>query len=90
MARLVAPNDTMREVDIQGVRSGVTTRYRWGADGTVNVDNRAHVKALKDAGFTTVGAAPAGARGGFICLSCGFHPWFKTCSRCGSECVKDE
>jgi hypothetical protein len=90
MARLIAPNDTMREVDIQGARTGLTARYRWGRDGAVHVSNAAHVKALKEAGFTVVGVAPDRPRGGFICPSCGFRPWFRACSRCGSECVKDD
>ena len=87
MARLIAPNDTMREIDIQGARFGGTKRYRWSADGAVHVDNKAHVKALKDAGFTEAGVSGVGARGGFICSGCGFRAWFRSCSRCGGECV---
>lgn len=90
MARLIAPNDTMREIDIQGARTGSTSRYRWSKDGTVHVHDRAHVKALKEAGFTDAGVSHAGARGGFICPGCGFRPWFRSCSRCGAECIKDE
>lgn len=88
MARLVAPNDTMREVDIEGAYTGRKTRYGWGKDGTVHVDNPAHVKALRQAGFTVAGVSSAGGRGGFVCADCGFHSWFKLCSKCGGEGVK--
>lgn len=89
MRRMIAPNDTVREIDIQGARTGITTRYKWRKDGTVHVDSPAHVKALKDAGFTDAGVCGAGSSGGFVCASCGFHAWFKVCSRCGGEGVKN-
>jgi len=88
MARLIAPNDTMREVEVQGARTGASKTYRWSADGTVHVDSPQHVKALRDAGFTVAGVHGSG-RGGFCCQGCGFRMWFRVCSRCGGEGVKD-
>lgn len=89
MKRMVAPNDTLREVDIQGARTGITRRYKWHKDGTVHVNSAADAKALKEAGFTEVGVGGAGSRGGYVCNACGFHMWFKTCSRCGGEGVRN-
>lgn len=88
MRRLVAPNDTLRSVEIEGARTGYKKVYNWSKDGTVHVDNPAHVKALRDAGFTEAGVGGAGGSGGFVCQDCGFHAWFKTCSRCGGEGVR--
>lgn len=85
MARLIAPNDTMREVEIQGARTGYAKRYRWGRDGVVNVESRAHEKALREAGFTSAGV-PGAVSGGRTCKACGFKSWFVKCSRCGGEC----
>jgi hypothetical protein len=89
MKRMIAPNDTMREVEIQGARFGGKTTYRWSKDGTVHVESAAHAKALKDAGFTEAGVSSASTRGGFVCTVCGFHMWFNTCSRCGGEGVRN-
>jgi hypothetical protein len=25
---------------------------------------------------------------GFICVDCGFHAYYRTCGRCGGECVR--
>jgi hypothetical protein len=88
MPRLVAPNDTMREVEIQGAYTGRTRRYGWQKDGTVHVESAAHVKALREAGFTVAGVSGAGAGGGYVCTGCGFHSWFRLCSRCGGEAVR--
>lgn len=89
MRRMVAPNDTMREVEIKGARTGVSKTYRWAKDGTVHVESAAHVKALKAAGFTEAGVDRPSTKGGFVCQSCGFHMWFVTCSRCGGEGVRE-
>lgn len=89
MRRMIAPNDTMREVEIQGARTGATRLYRWSKDGTVHVESAADAKALKEAGFTEAGVGGGRARGGYVCTDCGFHMWFKTCSRCGGEGVRN-
>lgn len=89
MRRMVAPNDTVREVEIQGVRTGRSKTYRWNKDGTVHVNSAADAKALKDAGFTEAGVGGAGSKGGFVCTTCGFHTWFRSCSRCGGEGVRE-
>ena len=87
--RMIAPNDTMREVEIKGARFGGSKVYRQGKDGTVHVESASDAKALKDAGFTEAGAFAPAVSGGFVCGGCGFHMWFKTCSRCGEEGVKN-
>lgn len=89
MKRMVAPNDTMREVEIKGARFGESKTYRWSKDGTVHVESAAHAKALREAGFTEAGVGGAGAGAGFVCTGCGFHMWFKTCSRCSGEGVRN-
>lgn len=89
MKRMVAPNDTVRSVEIQGARTGVSKTYGWSKDGTVHVESAAHIKALKEAGFTEAGVGGATAKGGYICQGCGFNMWFNTCSRCGSEGVRN-
>ncbi len=87
--RMIAPNDTMREVEIKGARFGGTTVYRQGKDGTVKVESAAHAKALKEAGFTDAGLNGVSIGGGYTCTECGFNMWFKTCSRCDGEGVKN-
>jgi len=89
MKRMVAPNDTMRSVEIQGARTGASKTYYWQKDGTVHVNSERHIKALKEAGFTEAGIGGAASNGGYVCSGCGFHMWFKTCSRCGAEGVKN-
>lgn len=86
MARLVAPNDTMRQVEIQGARTGYSKTYNWSKDGTVHVESAAHIKALKDQGFTEAGVPLGTSKGqGFKCPECGRRGWFKTCGKCGCE-----
>ena len=89
MKRLIAPSDQTREVEIKGARFGQSKTYRWQKDGTVHVDSAAHVKALKDAGFTEAGVGGAASKGGFRCTECGFNMWFKGCSRCGGEGIRN-
>lgn len=88
MRRMIAPNDTVREVEIQGARTGISKTYRWAKDGTVHVDSERHVKALRDAGFTEAGLTGVSTGGGRVCGSCGFGSWFVKCSRCGGECTR--
>ena len=89
MPRLIAPNDTMREVEITGARFGRSKTYRWSKDGTVHVDTPSDIKALKDAGFTVAGTAnPSGGRG-YTCKKCSFRGFFKTCGKCGSEAERE-
>jgi hypothetical protein len=85
MKRMIAPNDTVREVEIKGARFGGSRTYQWSKDGTIHVNSAADVKALKEAGFTEAGVNQAGGKGGYVCSTCGFHMWFTTCSRCGGE-----
>jgi hypothetical protein len=88
MKRMIAPNDTVREIEIQGARTGASKTYRWSKDGTVHVESARHAKALKDAGFTEAGLTGIATQGGFTCLGCGFASWFRQCSRCGGKCER--
>lgn len=89
LKRLIAPSDQMREVEIAGVRTGRSTVYKWQKDGTVHVRSAEHERLLKQAGFTEAGLTRATmSSGGFICSECGFHSWFRKCSRCGGEGMK--
>ena len=89
MKRMVAPNDTVREVEIQGARTGQSKTYKWAKDGTIHVESAAHAKALKDQGFTEAGIGGAASKGGYTCTGCGFNMWFSVCSRCGCEGLKN-
>ena len=87
MRRMVAPVETMKEVEIEGARFGGKKTYRWSKDGTVHVGSAADARVLKQAGFTEAGMWVS--VGGFVCQSCGFHAVFKKCSRCGGEGVRN-
>jgi len=89
MRRMIAPNDTVREVEIKGARFGGSKVYRQRKDGTVHVDSAKDAKALKEAGFTEAGVGGVPVSGGYTCQECGFNMWFKTCSRCGGEGVRN-
>lgn len=85
MARLLSPDDACISVDVP---FGRAKRY----DGrSIEVSDPVHARALKQAGYTM---ADAGGRpsksAGFECLSCGFHSFFKLCSRCGGSCERPD
>jgi hypothetical protein len=86
MPRLVAPNDTMKQVEIQGAQTGRTRTYTQGRDGTMSVENPKHVSALKSQGFHEAGVNLAVSSGrGFVCPECGRRGWFRKCGKCGCE-----
>lgn len=88
MSRLCLPDGATRGVDVEGARFGGLARYTPGRDGTVEVTDPKHLRALRD-----LGAFPANlggrTKGGYHCLACGFAAFFTTCSRCGSTCEKE-
>lgn len=84
MSRLLSPGDHCRAVDVPFGRG---RRY----EGTViEVTDPGHIRALKQAGYTIAdtAGAPASRSSGFECGACGFKAWFRTCSRCGSDCER--
>lgn len=71
-----------REID------GVSGRRYYAKDGVFNMapeDARALVK-IGGAPCTTAGVARSK---GYKCPECGFAAWFRKCSRCGAETVRE-
>ena len=86
MARLLAPNDGAKQVDIKTEKR--TYAYRGESGGVYTVDNPNHAAQMKAEGFTEAALNPYDARDGqrgFTCTQCGFGSWFRKCSRCGNE-----
>ena len=86
MTRMSGPDGFVKQTDIKSQSGKV--RYTAGKDGIYNVNNPAHVKALKESGFTEAlipGQASSTAGLGYTCSQCGFGSWFIKCSRCGHE-----
>lgn len=88
MAReLLAPTGSEKQVDVR-LDGGVTRRYS-GRDGIYSVVD-SDVAALKSEGFTEKSLSGTTRSGdGFRCEACGFGSWFRTCSRCGGACKKE-
>lgn len=83
MPRLLSPDDKCVQVD--DVRTG--RRY---TGTTVNVTDPSAIRALKEVGYTVAGISATPVRsGGYACVSCGFHGFFKVCGRCGGDCEKE-
>lgn len=59
-------------------------------DGTFHLNQR-DANALKAiGGYIVPDMGPAVKRSeGYRCESCGFGSWFKKCSQCGADCVKE-
>jgi len=86
MAKLTPRDGYVKTTDINS-QSGVKT-YRAGSDGRYEVNNPAHIKALKAEGFTEANLAlyeSGDGERGYTCTECGFGSWFRKCSRCGHE-----
>jgi hypothetical protein len=84
MARLLSPDDKCVQVDIPTV--GGNRRY---SGTTIEVPDSRHVNVLKELGYTVADVSAAPVRsGGYTCISCGFHGFFKVCGRCGGDCEK--
>lgn len=81
--RLLSPDGACVSVDVP---IGHGRRY----NGTVlDVTDPAHVRALREVGYTPGDVAGAPARAsGFRCTECGFRAFFATCGRCGGTCQR--
>jgi hypothetical protein len=79
--RLLSPDDACVSVKVPTGRS--VAQY----DGTtINVTDRAHIRALRQAGYTVAGTSSAPVRhGGYDCTECSFRSFFRRCSRCGHQ-----
>jgi hypothetical protein len=83
MPRLLSPDDKCVQVDVP---LGRNRRY---SGQSIDVSDPSHVRALRLAGYTVADTAGAPAKtGGFECANCGFHSYFRTCSRCGGMCER--
>lgn len=81
--RLLSPDGACVSVDVPTAAG--TRRY----DGrTIEVTDPAHIKALRQVGYTAGDVAGRPATGGRVCETCGFVAFFTTCSRCGGRCTR--
>lgn len=87
MTRIVAPDKRVQET---GVGNAM---YRANKQGIYEVNNAAHVRAMKAEGFFEAALNPYDSKDstrGFTCVECGFGSWFRKCGRCGHEAaIKD-
>ena len=86
MSKLTPRDGFVSSTEINSQRG--KTVYRVDKTGKYNVDNPAHVKALKSQGFTESNLAvftTGDTQRGYTCTACGFGSWFVKCSRCGHE-----
>lgn len=77
-----------REVDFGGRRHyarGGRKGYEQG--GSFDMSDAAARQAVKIGGAIASVGGPVMGRG-WVCTGCGFVAVVKTCSRCGSECVR--
>ena len=64
--------------------------YRTGRDGLFDMPERAARVTVAQEGGQWPALSGITRRGqGFVCASCGFGSWFRTCSRCGGECERE-
>lgn len=83
MPRLLSPDDGCVQVKVP---IGAGRQYN---GRTIDVSDPAHVKALREAGYTVgdISGGPSHANG-FRCTECGFQAFFTRCGRCGSACER--
>lgn len=83
MTRMVMPDSSCRQVDLESPTGRRTGRYTTGRNGTFEVTDAVHARRLRELGaFPASGGPPATA--GFPC-GCGFQALFRVCSRCGKD-----
>lgn len=81
--RVASPDS--RCIEVEGV-----TGLRYGTEGGFYDMHPADAKALvAEGGFIPSMTGVTSIRIGFCCTKCGFRCWFKRCSRCGGEAVKE-
>lgn len=84
MKKVVSPAPNLKEVDSADGRR----RYRQQPDGTFHVADRDAKALVQYGGFLQPTIGMGGKSEGYRC-KCGFGSWFKKCSRCGGECVRE-
>lgn len=87
--KFIAPDNGVKQVEIQGMRTGVTERIARDHSGFFQAMDKRQANALKSEGF--VEASLMGASNtntGYICPACGFACWFVVCGRCGEQALK--
>jgi DNA-directed RNA polymerase subunit RPC12/RpoP len=85
MTRIIAPDKGVKQTEI-GNRT-----YTVNRQGVSEVNNSAHVKAMKAEGYFEASLNPYNAgdqERGYTCTECGFGSWFMKCGRCGHENIK--
>ena len=75
-----------REVDYGG-RRHYARNYQQG--GLFDMSDAAARQAVKIGGAIASLAGAAGRAIGWRCPACGFGSFVRTCSRCGTECVRE-
>lgn len=81
--RLLSPATGCVSVDVP---IGRERRYR---GRTIEVSDPAHIRALREVGYTPGDVAGSPARtDGRTCESCGFRGYFTRCGRCGGRCTR--
>lgn len=82
--KVAAPDRGCLEVD------GLTGhRYR-ATDGIYQMGDRDGHALVQAGGFLPSLAGHTRSTIGYRCPGCGFGSFFRTCSRCGATCVKEE
>lgn len=81
MTKIIPPDRGVKETIIGG-RS-----YYQSRQGSFEVTNPRHVKAMKAEGFfeASLMGATTNDSLGYTCSECGFGSWFRKCGRCGHE-----
>jgi hypothetical protein len=79
MTKIIPPDRGVKETVIGG------KSYYQSRQGSFEVTNSAHVRAMKAEGFfeASLMGATTQPNMGFTCVECGFGSWFRKCSRCG-------
>lgn len=83
--RLLSPATGCVSVDVP---IGRERRYN---GRTIEVSDPAHIRALREVGYTPGDVAGSPSRAaGYVCGACGFRAFFTRCSRCGGPCTRPE
>lgn len=84
--RFIAPDNGVKAVSVEGLRTGTTQNIKRDAKGFFNAETSGQAKALKSEGFIEASlSGVTSSSAGYICNACGFNGWFKKCGRCESE-----